>query len=118
MAFLGDSVYECLVRQTIVLNGSLPPNKLHSRAVSKVRASYQSKGVGFIETLLTEEEADILRRGRNANSHVPRSASVEEYRRATGLEALFGYLALIGENERVEELFGIIYDGEKNSQVD
>jgi len=118
LAFLGDSVYEVLVRQKIVLAGTLPPNKLHAACVKKVNAAYQSAAVGMIEPLLTEEEADILRRGRNANPNVPKSASPADYRRATGLEALLGYLSLIGEDERIKELFEVIYDGNFTSQKD
>ncbi|MDR0221947.1 MAG: ribonuclease III [Oscillospiraceae bacterium] len=108
LAFFGDSVYEVLVRGRIILNGSMPSRKLHSDAAEKARAAYQANAAGLIKPLLTEEEADILRRGRNANPRVPKSAEPEDYRRATGLEALFGYLALIGEFERAEELFGVI----------
>ena len=110
LAFLGDGVYELLVRQKIVSDGSAPLGKLHKRAVAKVRACYQAKGARAIEPLLSEEEADIMRRGRNTNSHVPKSATVKDYRMATGLEALFGYLSLIGESERIEELFEIVYN--------
>jgi len=111
LAFLGDGVYETLVRRKIVLNGSAPNRKLHAAAVEKVRASYQSAAVGLILPLLTEEEADVLRRGRNADSNVPKSATVGDYRRATGLEALFGYLSLVGEEARLEELFEVVYNG-------
>jgi ribonuclease-3 family protein len=111
LAFLGDAVYEILVRERIVLNPELSVRRLHSASVEKVRASYQAAGVKVIEPLLSEEEADILRRGRNAKSQVPKSASVGEYRLATGLEALFGYLSLIGEEERIKELFEMIYAG-------
>ena len=109
LAFLGDSVYELLVRHKIALNGSCPVKKLHNRAVEKVRASYQAEGVRAVESMLTEEEADFIRRGRNANSTVPKSSSVEDYRLATGLETLFGYLYLIGETDRIEQLFEVIY---------
>jgi ribonuclease-3 family protein len=118
LAFLGDSVYELLVRQKIVENGSCPVRKLHNKAVGKVRASYQAEGVRLIEPLLSEEEADILRRGRNANSHVPKSSSVEDYRLATGLETLFGYLHLSGQAGRIEELFEKIYENCENQKVD
>ncbi len=112
LAFFGDSVYEVLVRQKIVMQGSKPSQKLHKAAVSKVRASYQSAGVDLIENMLTETEADILRRGRNANGiSAPNSCSPREYRRATALEALFGFLYLVGENERMEQLFEVIYNG-------
>jgi len=116
LAFLGDGVYEVLVRQKIILNANLSVRKLHAASVEKVRASYQALGVERIMPLLSCEEADIIRRGRNTNSRLPKSASVSEYRLATGLEALFGYLALIGEHERVEELFEVIYNGTKDKK--
>ena len=110
LAFYGDSVYEVLVRQKIVLNGSLPASKLHKAAVERVRASYQSMAYDLVETMLNEDEADIMRRGRNANgNHIPKSSNPRDYRGATGIEALFGYLHLIGEKERMEELFEVIY---------
>ena len=115
LAFLGDGVYEVLVRQKIVLDKQLSVRRLHSASVEKVRASYQANAVDLILPLLSDEEKDIIRRGRNTNSQVPKSASVSEYRLATGLEALFGYLSLIGDNLRIEELFEVIYAGEKVS---
>jgi len=115
LAFLGDGVYEGMVRRKIVLSGSMPSRKLHAAAVEKVRASYQSAAAELILPLLTEEEADVFRRGRNADSNVPKSATVADYRRATGLEALFGYLSLIGGEARLEELFEVVYNGKTPS---
>lgn len=109
LAFYGDCVYELLVRRDVVLRGNTSAGKLHDLAVEQVRASYQSKAVEVIEPLLNERETDILRRGRNAGGiSVPKSAKPSEYRRATALEALFGYLSLSGQDERVEELFSAI----------
>ncbi len=109
LAFYGDSVYEVLVRRLIVSRHNTCAGKLHELAVSRVRASYQSGAVGVIEPLLTEKEADILRRGRNAGGiSVPKSSNPSEYRRATALETLFGYLALCENYERINELFDII----------
>jgi len=115
LAFLGDGVYEGMVRRKIVLSGNMPSRKLHAAAVEKVRASYQSAAAELILPLLTEEEADVFRRGRNADSRVPKSATAADYRRATGLEALFGYLSLIGGEARLEELFEVVYKGETPS---
>jgi len=114
LAFLGDCVYENLVRQRVLLEGT-HTKKLHEKSVSKVRASYQAAGARLLEEsdLLSNEESDVLRRGRNAKSTVPKSAKVADYKLATGLEALFGYLTLIGENERVKNLFEHIYNGGK-----
>lgn len=109
LAFYGDSVYEVLVRERVVTNHQTNAGRLHDMAVERVRASYQSEAVNVIEPLLNEKEADILRRGRNAGGiSVPKSAKPSEYRRATALEALFGYLSLTGQRERIEELFGAI----------
>ena len=109
LAFYGDSVYEQLVRRQVVLHGSTNAGRLHDLAVTQVRASYQSEAVSVIEPLLTEKEADILRRGRNAGGiSVPKSAKPSEYRRATALEALFGFLSITGQHERVEQLFSEI----------
>lgn len=109
LAFYGDSVYETLVRNRIVTHHQTNAGRLHNLAVERVRASYQSEAVNVIEPMLTEREADILRRGRNAGGiSVPKSAKPSEYRRATALEALFGYLSLSGQHERVKELFEAI----------
>lgn len=109
LAFYGDSVYEQLVRRRVVLRGSTNAGRLHDLAVKQVRASYQCGAVSVIEPMLTEKEADILRRGRNAGGiSVPKSAKPSEYRRATALEALFGYLELTGQHDRVEQLFNEI----------
>lgn len=109
LAFYGDSVYEVLVRNRIVMLHQTNAGRLHELAVERVRARYQSEAVNVIEPLLTEREADILRRGRNAGGiSVPKSAKPSEYRRATALETLFGYLSLSGQEERVIELFNAI----------
>jgi ribonuclease-3 family protein len=112
LAFLGDSYYELLVRQKITLEHNMSAGKLHRAAVEKVRASFQASAAEKITELLTEEEAEIFRRGRNATGSIPRSSNPSEYRKATGLETLFGWLVLIGENKRAEQLFEIIYNTE------
>lgn len=109
LAFYGDSVYEVLVRGLLIKVHQTNAGQLHNMAVERVRASYQSEAVSVLKPLLTEREADVLRRGRNAGGiSVPKSAKPSEYRRATGLEALFGYLALSGQQERLEELFNAV----------
>lgn len=109
LAFYGDSVYEVMVRERVVKEHQTNAGRLHELAVERVRASYQSEAVSVIEPLLDEREADILRRGRNAGGiSIPKSAKPSEYRRATALEALFGYLALSGRYERAAELFETI----------
>ena len=117
LAFIGDAVYELLVRQYIVQHMNAPANKLHLKAVEKVCCTYQSGAVTRLEPLLTQEELDIFRRGRNSSTQrVPKNAKPVEYRRATGLETLFGYLYLKGEKERIQQLFEAIIeeDGESS----
>lgn len=113
LAFLGDGYYELLVRQRITLEHNMSAAKLHRAAVKKVRASFQASAVEKIAELLTEEESDIFRRGRNATGTVPRSSNPAEYRKATALETVFGWLLLIGETKRAEELFEVIYNSEE-----
>ena len=109
LAFYGDSVYEVLVRNRVVMRHNTNAGRLHELAVERVRASYQCAAVSVIEPMLTEREADILRRGRNAGGiSVPKSARPSEYRRATALETLFGYLSLTGQEERIKTLFDAI----------
>lgn len=115
LAFLGDAVYEVLVREQIVSSGSAPINTLHKMSVDKVCAKAQSKAVDSLLYILTEEEAEILKRGRNANSaKVPKSSTANDYRKATGLESLFGYLYLNGKIKRINEIFSYIYQINEN----
>lgn len=109
LAFLGDAVYEILVRERIVHRANMPVNKLHLQAVEQVRASYQSKAYAVVEPVLTEEELAALKRGRNISSiKPPKNGTMQDYRRATGLECLFGYLYLKGKIQRINELFLMI----------
>ena len=88
----------------------MPVKKLHSAAVEKVRASFQSKAVEEILPLLDEDELAVFKRGRNATGNtVPKSSDPVEYRRAPALETLFGYLFLLGNSERIVELFDKIW---------
>ena len=110
LAFLGDSVYEVMVRETLLREANRPARELHEQAVAHVRAAYQADAAGRIAQMLTEAEADILRRGRNASGiSVPKSATPAEYRTATGIECLFGYLYLTGQSARLAELFAVIW---------
>lgn len=111
LAFLGDAVYEQLVRERLVLSANMPVGRLHKEAVAKVRAAYQSAAVDVISSILTDDEAAIIKRGRNATGNtVPKSSNPAEYRRATSLETLFGYLYLIGNNGRLNEIFDYIWN--------
>ena len=107
LAFIGDGVFELLVRERLVCEGNRPAGALHKRSVAMVRAEAQAEAMDRLLPLLTETEAAVYRRGRNAHT----SRNSEEYHKATGLEALFGYLYLSGRVERVYELFGMILDG-------
>lgn len=109
LAFIGDAVYELLVRGQVVASGSAPVGRLHHRTVDFVRADAQAHAAHMLLPLLTETEGDILRRGRNANTaHVAKHADPADYRYATGLEALFGYLYLTGDIGRIRALFSMI----------
>ena len=114
LAFFGDSVYEVYVREQIVRLGTMPVDKLHKKAVQYVNAGFQSYAYDIIAEQLTEEETEIFKRGRNATgNNVPRSSNPKDYRRATGMAALFGYLYLTGQNDRIKELFEKIYTSER-----
>lgn len=106
LAHLGDGVFELMVRSWLCLHGKASAKGLHRATVRYVAAPAQAAAVQKILPLLTEEEGDVFRRGRNANCHtIPKAASREEYQAATALECLFGYLYLQGKTERLNELF-------------
>ena len=107
LAYLGDAVLEVLVRQMLVTRGIGNAGKLSALSLNYVRATNQSRGLEGLLPHLTEEEDAVYHRGRNAAGAHPKSASVNDYRRATGLEALFGYLHLKGDTRRMEELFSL-----------
>ena len=109
LAFVGDGVYGLLVREYLTAEGNMPVNRLHQRAVAMVCAAAQSDAVEVLLPLLSEEEEAVYKRGRNAHSAtVPKRANPAQYRRATGLEALFGYLYLSGQEERLRSLFDVV----------
>ena len=109
LAFIGDCVYEMLVRESLVLNANRPVNDLHRESVKYVSAKAQTSAYDKIKDMLTEQEIAVYKRGRNAKvGHNPKSASQGEYHIATGVEALFGYLYLTEQIERIKELFNII----------
>lgn len=112
LAFLGDSVYEILVREYLVREANRPAAKLHEQKIQLVCAAFQAQAIDRLIPLLTEEETAVYKRGRNANNTVPRHTSAQDYHKATGLEALFGYLHLLGEQARLEELFSAIFPAE------
>ncbi len=104
LAFVGDGVYELMVRERLVSTAGRPNKDQHRLAVQQVRAEAQAEALDIVYPHLTEQEIAIYKRGRNA--HTSRSGGA--YHKATGLEALFGYLYLAGQLERVRELFSII----------
>jgi len=109
LAFLGDSVYDTLIREYLLRMGNMPVSKLHSAKIRLVCAEYQSEIYGFISDFLTEHEMSVMKRGRNASGNtVPKHADPAQYHRATGLECLFGYLYITGQEERINELFRLI----------
>ncbi|MDE6723050.1 MAG: ribonuclease III [Eubacterium sp.] len=109
LAFVGDCVYEMLVRETLVCDANRPVNDLHRESVKYVSAKAQTEAFNKIKDCLTEEETAQFKRGRNAKvGHSPKSATDAEYHTATGVEALFGYLYLNSNLERIKELFRII----------
>ena len=110
LAYLGDCVIEMCVRQRLVAMGLSSSAKLNKAALDYVRASKQAEAMKNILPLLTDEENAVFHRGRNiGHSNTPKSATVAEYRSATGMEALFGYLHLAGKRERIDELFNAAY---------
>ena len=111
LAYLGDSVLEVCVRTYLTVERGLSTSAHLNRAsLDFVRASAQSEAVGRMEPYLTEAEAAVYRRGRNmGHGNVPKSASVAEYRRATGMEVLFGYLHVTGQTARMNYLFRLGY---------
>ena len=113
LAFVGDTVFDLFVRERLVCKANRPVKEQHSLAASQVKASSQAESAKKIIPLLNEKELDVLKRGRNAHTnHKAKNASEGDYHYATALEALFGYLYLKGEIDRLKELFDIIVDGD------
>jgi ribonuclease-3 family protein len=111
LAHVGDAVFELLVRVYLARGGG-KNGSLHQAAVEMVNAAAQAGDMEKLLPLLTEEEAEVFRRGRNVKVHsVPKHARLGDYHAATGLEALFGYLYLLGRRERLNALFGAVVEG-------
>ncbi|MBQ2618024.1 MAG: ribonuclease III [Oscillospiraceae bacterium] len=108
LAHVGDAVFELLVRTELCAGGSAKVKELHAQTVARVTAPAQAAFVEALLPRLTEEEAAVYRRGRNAHSHAaPKSATPGQYARATGLETLFGWLWLTGQKARISELYAL-----------
>ena len=113
LAHLGDAVYELLVRTWLCVHGKATGKGLHRATIALVCAAKQAELSELLQPLLTEEEHDVFRRGRNANVHtIPHSADRATYQTATALEALFGWLYLKGRKDRINELFAAMMEGQ------
>ena len=120
LAYIGDAIYELVIRTILVEKGNTQVNKLHKRASRLVKASAQSAMIEKLKPYLTEEEMGVFKRGRNAKAAtMAKNATMSDYRRATGFEALMGYLYLTEQWERMLELMKtgireVEQDGENN----
>lgn len=110
-AYVGDCVYELYIRTMLINKTKLKPHKLHIETIKYVRAQAQAKFLKKIYEDLTEEEKDIVRRGRNAeNHHLPKNCDVQDYMHSTAFEALIGYLYLTKNEKRIKELLNNCLD--------
>ena len=105
LAYIGDCVYDLVIRTVVVERGNEPANKLHKKTVAYVKAQTQASMIEALLPYLTEKEEAVYKRGRNAKSYTSaKNASIGDYRKATGMEALVGYLYLTGQEARIMEL--------------
>jgi ribonuclease-3 family protein len=117
LAYLGDAVFELYIRWHLAARGIMKPAEWQKSAVRYVSAPAQARALKRLEPLLTEEEKQIVKRGRNAKSgSSPKNASVSEYRHSTGLEALVGHLYCLGNGERIGELMQIIIESAETDE--
>ena len=108
LAYMGDAVYELLIRTKVVTHGNAPVNKLNKKASQLAKAGAQSAMAEILAEYFTEEELSVYKRGRNAHSYTKaKNTTTGDYRRATGFEAVFGYLYLKGDMLRISELFSL-----------
>lgn len=104
-AYIGDAVYELFIRNKLINETNLKPHKLHIEAIKYVKAKSQAEKLNEIYEFLTDEEKDIVRRGRNTqNHHLPKNSNVQEYMYSTAFEALIGYLYLTKQHTRLKEI--------------
>lgn len=112
LAHVGDAVYELLYRSKLCTDGHTAVAEMHRMTVAFVRAEAQAEAATKLLPVLTQDETSVFKRGRNAKvNSVPHNADIGQYHAATGLEALFGWLYLLGRTERINELFNIITGG-------
>ena len=110
-AYIGDAYYEMFIRTYLVNNSSAKPHKLHIEAIKYVSAKSQAKILDKITPILTQEEQDIVRRGRNTeNHHVAKNADIAEYAKSTAFESLIGYLYLTHQDSRLDEILNKCID--------
>lgn len=111
-AYVGDCVYELYIRTNLINKTNLKPHKLHIECIKHVKAQAQAEILKNIYDDLTDEEKDIVRRGRNTeNHHLPKNSNVQEYMHATAFEALIGYLYLTKQNKRLKEILNMSWEG-------
>ncbi len=114
LAFIGDAVYSCIIRSMLVSVGNQKTNELHKQANCYVKASSQFEALKTIMPYLTELENDVVRRAKNyKTNNIAKHASIEEYKYATALEALIGYLYISKQESRIEELVRIVLNNKK-----
>lgn len=107
-AYIGDAVYELYVREYLIRTTNLKPHKLHIETIKYVKASAQAKILHKLEQYLTEEEKEIVKRGRNTETHsAPKNADMKDYMYATAFEALIGYLYVTEQKERLEKILDL-----------
>ena len=118
LAYIGDSVYECCVRERLLLAGGGRMKALHRAAVSRVRASYQADALRRISPILTPDEQGVCRRARNAQSgSMPKHAEPADYHAATAFEALIGYLYISGQDDRLGLIVEAALSPENNTDA-
>lgn len=105
LAYIGDGIYDLVIRTVVVEQANRPANELHRITTGYVKAGIQAQMIVALKDELTEDEAEVFKRGRNAKPHtMAKNASRADYHKATGFEAVMGYLYLTGQNERMLEL--------------
>lgn len=118
LAFIGDTVFDLFVREMLVCDANRPVKKLHNSAAKLVNAKAQAKIAEAIADSFTEQETDVFKRGRNAHTnHIAKNASNRDYHYATGLEAVFGFVYLNGDTERLRELFALAIESLETPEV-
>ena len=117
LAFVGDTVFDLLVRESIVCEANRPTNDLHLLAVKKVKASAQANFAELLMPYFTDDELAVYKRGRNAKTaHIAKNATTRDYHMASGLEAVFGWLYLQGDMQRIKYLYNIIEGSFQNNE--